>query len=173
MLNGIMDKGEIVREYRLAADAKKELGVLADLNGCSKAEIAEILIGAGEAVDRRWYRKMKKERDENTSSAPAGHLPLEGKACEDEGPLQPPEGGSFPRGDAKGERDAEDAVPYAEDAEGREEYITVGKLMELLGGLPADLPVTVCGKPAVTLYHNRAYQAGSGWAETVELVYEL
>lgn len=62
-----MDKGEIVREYRAAKDRKAQLGILADLNECSKAEIAEILVEAGEKVDKRWYREPPKKKTWQTA----------------------------------------------------------------------------------------------------------
>ena len=59
-----MDKTEIVTNYRQAADKKAQLGILADLNLCSRAEIADILLEAGEAVDGRWIGRPRTKRRE-------------------------------------------------------------------------------------------------------------
>ena len=39
--------GEIVRSYRMAADPKKQIKVLAELNACSVKEIRRVLVGEG------------------------------------------------------------------------------------------------------------------------------
>lgn len=39
----IMDKGEIVREYKSAKDQKQMISILADLNCCSKEIIKDII----------------------------------------------------------------------------------------------------------------------------------
>lgn len=38
---------EIVRSYRMAADPKKQIKVLAELNACSVKEIRRVLVGEG------------------------------------------------------------------------------------------------------------------------------
>ena len=38
---------EIVRSYRMAADPKKRIKVLAELNACSVKEIRQVLVGEG------------------------------------------------------------------------------------------------------------------------------
>ena len=42
-----MTPGEICREYRQAKDKAAQVGILADLNSCSKAEIRDILLQHG------------------------------------------------------------------------------------------------------------------------------
>ena len=42
-----MTDEEICRDYRAAKSPLKQVGILADLNGCTKAEIKEILIAGG------------------------------------------------------------------------------------------------------------------------------
>lgn len=42
-----MSNSEIAREYRLARNKKTEIVILADLNGCTAAEIKEILLEEG------------------------------------------------------------------------------------------------------------------------------
>ena len=50
MENLVMAAAEICREYRLSKDKSKQIGVLADLNCCSKADIARLLFREGETV---------------------------------------------------------------------------------------------------------------------------
>ena len=52
-----MTNSEIVASYEQALDQKKQIGILADLNVCSKQEIVEILRKAGIAVPGNY--KMK------------------------------------------------------------------------------------------------------------------
>lgn len=69
-----MDNTEIINTYRAAADKKAQLNILADLNLCSKAQIAEILLEAGEKVDGRWYctkPPFQKRRPETAPPAEA------------------------------------------------------------------------------------------------------
>ena len=55
-----MPKDEIVMRYRQAADQKKQIAILAYLNMCSKAEIAEVLREAGESVSGNYgSRKIR------------------------------------------------------------------------------------------------------------------
>lgn len=52
---------EIVSIYRQAKDKTKQIGILAELNGCPKAEIIEILQRGGEKVDGRILGGMKRK----------------------------------------------------------------------------------------------------------------
>jgi len=54
----IMTKEDIIKEYREAAVPSKQITILADLNMCSKQEIADILIEGGCDVPD-WYTKDK------------------------------------------------------------------------------------------------------------------
>ena len=128
-----MDKGEIVREYRTASDKRAQLGILADLNACSKAEIAEILIAAGEKVDGRWYYIPKNAKNQWKT---AEEIAAEEPAPEAASPL----------------------------------CITAGKLIELLGTMPPELPVMVGKQPLVAVFYWQVYSAGSGFSESVELM---
>ena len=53
----IMDDGEIIREYQAAADKKKQVQVLADLNCVSTAHMAVWLSDHGQKVDKRYLPK--------------------------------------------------------------------------------------------------------------------
>lgn len=56
----IMTNEEIVRDYRAAKNRTKQIGILADENMCSKREIVEILLEAGEEVPGNFLSKGKK-----------------------------------------------------------------------------------------------------------------
>lgn len=63
-----MTKEEIVREYMAAKAPQKQIGILADLNVCSKKEIVEILREAGCELPA-YYTKKPKETPEQTKEA--------------------------------------------------------------------------------------------------------
>lgn len=56
----VMTKEDICREYRLAANKVGKVKILADMNLCTKQQIADILIEDGQEVPK-WYRKKTKE----------------------------------------------------------------------------------------------------------------
>ena len=58
----MMTKEEICRDYRLAANKREQIKVLADLNACSKQEIADILIEDGQEVPK-WYQKKEEPQE--------------------------------------------------------------------------------------------------------------
>lgn len=53
----IMDDGEIIREYQSAADKRKQVQVLADLNCVTNTSMAEWLKAHGQKVDKRFLPK--------------------------------------------------------------------------------------------------------------------
>ncbi len=55
-----MTDEEICRDYRTAKTPTKQIGILADLNGCTKAEIKEILIAGGCELPGNMRPKAKK-----------------------------------------------------------------------------------------------------------------
>lgn len=57
----IMTNEEIVRDYRVAKNRTKQIGILADVNMCSKREIVEILLEMGEEVPGNFLSKGKKK----------------------------------------------------------------------------------------------------------------
>lgn len=63
-----MTNEEIVRDYRQAAQPAKQIAVLADLNQCSRQEIAQILKDAGEKLPG-WYSKKEKKAAKNDTAA--------------------------------------------------------------------------------------------------------
>ena len=58
---------EIVRSYRMAADPKKQIKVLAELNACSVKEIRQVLVGEGVLRARQRCRRSRKKRRESAS----------------------------------------------------------------------------------------------------------
>lgn len=63
---------EIVRSYRMAADPKKQIKVLAELNACSVKEIRQVLVGEGvlpreTEVPEEPRKAVKKRFDEETA----------------------------------------------------------------------------------------------------------
>lgn len=55
-----MTNEEIVRDYRAAKNRTKQIGILADRNGCSKRGIVDILLEAGEEIPGNFLNKGKK-----------------------------------------------------------------------------------------------------------------
>lgn len=58
-----MTPGEIVASYRQAANKNNQIGVLADLNVCSKDDIIEVLAAQGVEVKKKAGRTRKKAPD--------------------------------------------------------------------------------------------------------------
>lgn len=56
-----MTKSEIVADYQAAKDPKKQIGILADLNQTTKAEIVSILREAGEPVRGNYAHATRKD----------------------------------------------------------------------------------------------------------------
>lgn len=59
----LMTPGEIVASYRQAANKNNQIGVLADLNVCSKDDIIEVLAAQGVEVKKKAGRPRKKAPD--------------------------------------------------------------------------------------------------------------
>lgn len=73
-----MTETEIIRRYKHAADRRKQIKILAELNACPKETIREILRNAGcdvPATDNRYTAKAKKEAEARTAESPHGLLP--------------------------------------------------------------------------------------------------
>ena len=54
----MMTKEEICRDYKLAANKIEQIKTLAELNACTKQQIADILIEDGQEVPK-WYQKKE------------------------------------------------------------------------------------------------------------------
>lgn len=88
-----MTNEEIVRDFRQAAKPRDQIAILAELNLCSKREIAEILIAAGcEGVPKYYLDGTKKQKPEEPDDVPdtddgkTGSGPPTPPAPEEEGP---------------------------------------------------------------------------------------
>lgn len=57
-----MTKEEICRDYKLAANKREQIKILADLNACTKQQIADILIEDGQEVPK-WYQKKEEPQE--------------------------------------------------------------------------------------------------------------
>ena len=55
-----MSATDIAKEYRTAKSPRAQIGILAELNACSRQEIADILIAQGEQVPK-YYQKQHKD----------------------------------------------------------------------------------------------------------------
>jgi hypothetical protein len=60
-----MGENEILREYRTAKNPNDQIRILADLNCCSKSEMAQWLADHGEKVDGRMLKKTKEPEINN------------------------------------------------------------------------------------------------------------
>lgn len=64
-----MTDSEIVRDYNSSRKKSLQIGILADLNLCSKQHIADILIAAGVELPKKYYRKKDtSDRVKSTNS---------------------------------------------------------------------------------------------------------
>ncbi len=70
----IMTNEEIVRDYRQAKNRSKQIGILAELNGCKKSDIVKILVDAGETVPRNYAAYEKKAAGTEAEAADGGIL---------------------------------------------------------------------------------------------------
>lgn len=59
-----MSHGEIVLSYKRAQSRSAQIGILADLNQCSKKEIENILLAAGQELPQRKARKTVEKQKE-------------------------------------------------------------------------------------------------------------
>ena len=69
-----MTREEIVRKYREAEPKKGYIQILADLNGCSKREIAEILRDAGIPLAGNFSESKKNEPFLGTATGIPGEV---------------------------------------------------------------------------------------------------
>lgn len=79
-----MSTEEILYSYHNAACRTKQIGILADLNACSRDEITRILEENGEDIPKRKYSKRKKpvQQDEAVQQVEQKEEPAEEKAAE-------------------------------------------------------------------------------------------
>lgn len=84
MAGRYMTDGEIATSYRQAKSKKKQIGILADLNGMTRAEIEDILIAAGYPIKRKARREQPMQTAERkpTETIPMDKLQEFAKNCE-------------------------------------------------------------------------------------------
>lgn len=68
-MNNAMTNEEICRDYRLAKQKVKQIGILADLNECTKKQIVEILKAGGEELPYI-YQPHTQPRKQTTDAPP-------------------------------------------------------------------------------------------------------
>lgn len=56
----VMTNEEIVRDFNQSANRMKQIGILAELNGCTKQDIVAVLVDAGCEVPKNFLPKPKK-----------------------------------------------------------------------------------------------------------------
>lgn len=76
-----MSNSEILVSYNTAADKKAQIGILADLNLCSKNKIIDILHDCKADVDLRWKtpektRQKKQKPEAKSDSSPLKFTPV-------------------------------------------------------------------------------------------------
>ena len=135
----IMDAGEIVREYRAAKTKQKQIGILAELNQCSKAKITEILRAAGEELPGNYQKKAAK---------PAGQKPADAAA--------------------KIAEVLQDAAPKMPEQAAEPGYLSIRQLFELVeGSIAADtreVELTIGGRRVTKVDFRGVYTAeGTRW----------
>ena len=57
-----MTNEEIIRDYREAKAPMKQIGILADMNCCTRKEIVAILADAGLEVPKQYQKRPKAEK---------------------------------------------------------------------------------------------------------------
>lgn len=73
----VMSEGDIIQDYRQAKNKREQVGILADQNLVSKAEMAAWLEEHGECVDRRLLNKLPHMvRSSQADKADSGKLRL-------------------------------------------------------------------------------------------------
>lgn len=71
-----MTNSEILVSYNTAADKKAQIGILADLNLCSKNKIIDILHDCKADVDLRWKTPEKTRQKKQKASSPLKFTPV-------------------------------------------------------------------------------------------------
>ena len=70
-MSGTMTEEEVVTSFRQAKNKREQIGILSELNLCSKSDILNILCAAGEDVSDYISGRPKKKPAEKKSGAPA------------------------------------------------------------------------------------------------------
>lgn len=83
-MSGTMTDGEVITSFRQAKNKREQIGILSELNLCSKSDILNILCAAGEDVSDYISGRPKKKPAEKKSGAPDEARPAARRWSEDE-----------------------------------------------------------------------------------------
>ena len=181
-----MGAKEIVASYRTARNPKAQIGVLADLNGCSQKEIEEVLIQLG--AMKPTERKKPNPRKIDVDAAAARELLEQGMTDEEAASAlgvgthkfaewRREEGIKPNRKAAAPQETAEHDTGGKEQSESAETYVTVAKLHDILtaalAGKMGHAAVTVQGQRFRSMALRISYTiGGEDQGPTAELVAE-
>lgn len=188
-----MGAKEIVASYRTAKNPKAQIGVLADLNGCSEKEIEEVLVqlGAMEPAERKKPnpRKINVDADKARELLEQGLTDVEAAASlgisiskfaewrREEG-LKPNRKAAALQETAEQPAESKEQPASIEVIDGHDlDYVTVGKLYNILtaalAGKMGHAAVTVKGQRFRSMALRISYTIGGEDGEpTAELVAE-
>ena len=188
-----MGAREIVASYRTAKNPKAQIGVLADLNGCSEKEIEEVLVQLGAMKPAE--RKKPNPRKINVDADKARELLEQGLTDEEaaaslgisiskfaewrqEAGLKPNRKAAAAQEATAQPADSEERPISVEVVDGHDlDYVTVGKLYNILtaalAGKMGHAAVTVQGQRFQRIALRISYTiGGEGGEPTAELVAE-
>ena len=188
-----MGAKEIVASYRTAKNPKAQIGVLADLNGCSKKEIEEILVQLGAMKGAE--KKKPNPRKINVDEERARELLAQGMTDEEaaaalgigthkfaewrrEEGLKPNRKAAALQETAEQPAESKEQPASFEVIDGHDlDYVTVGKLYNILtaalAGKMGHAAVTVKGQRFRSMALRISYTIGGEDGEpTAELVAE-
>lgn len=188
-----MGAKEIVASYRTAKNPKAQIGVLADLNGCSKKEIEEVLVQLGAMKPAE--RKKPNPRKINVDADKARELLAQGLTDEEaaaslgisiskfaewrrEEGLKPNRKAAALQETAEQPAESKEQPASIEVIDGHDlDYVTVGKLYNILtaalAGKMGHAAVTVKGQRFRSMALRISYTIGGEDGEpTAELVAE-
>lgn len=83
-MSGTMTDGEVITSFRQAKNKRDQIGILSELNACSRSDILNILCAAGEDVSDYISGMPKKKPAEKKDGAPAEARPAARRWSEDE-----------------------------------------------------------------------------------------
>ena len=188
-----MGAKEIVASYRTAKNPKAQIGVLADLNGCSEKEIEEVLMQLGAMKPAE--RKKSNPRKINVDADAARELLEQGMTDEEaanllgigihkfaewrrEEGIKPNRKAAVSQETAEQTADCEEQPTSTETTEGYSaDYVTVGRLHDILtaalAGKMGHAAVTVKGQRFRSMAVRISYTiGGEEQGPTAELVAE-
>lgn len=58
----LMPENQVLQSYKYAVNKREQVGILADLNCCTKQEMAQWLVDHGQSVDKRFFAQGRSKR---------------------------------------------------------------------------------------------------------------